>query len=581
MDSSTAYELEGSIIHERSLATRELGYTMDVIFHSFATHVQSRSILPLESGPQSLTIPWKKIPDDIRSCMIVSPESPEYPDRWELYDAVTKRWQWPFDLPSDTPESLPDPSQASTPATPSIDLPFDLPTSPSDQPSEAPPSPSDLPSAPPSPSEFTSEAPPSPSDHPSEAPPSPSDHPSDALPTPFDLSSDVPSSPPPDPPQARPGTSPTSERRLSAFFNAVTRAVKMLAPDIGTGRRRWMSNWSNKPIPGSSGAYQRKPDFVLLDESVKTVDEVTWQSPKVIGEYTKEIYQPAKRLGRSMDSKVYLTFLEQPWRRFILGISICAGEELRIHFYDRSGGVVSPPFNIHAHPEHLIYVLCAISFGSRDCIGFDLTMDIKPMPSQSRYFFSQPTPKQPGLRPQAETVASLPPSPPPPDPLSTLPVLQTEKRQPIGRMAVGREWYDLVDILFSSPGFLGRGTVCYLARRGDVSYVIKDYWVRVSSSRDSLNEVNMMKRLHHLDGVPKLQGYWFVHTEPEGDPALSKLDIDCTKRYREDKWRKNMKFQRAHVRLVMTPRARPITMFKSKRELVSSIRDILIGTIDL
>lgn len=40
-----------------------------------------------------------------------------------------------------------------------------------------------------------------------------------------------------------------------------------------------------------------------------------------------------------------------------------------------------------------------------------------------------------------------------------------------------------------------------------------------------------------------------------------------------------MKFRRVHLRLIMTPRARPITMFKSKRELVSAFRDIIIGAI--
>ena len=32
----------------------------------------------------------------------------------------------------------------------------------------------------------------------------------------------------------------------------------------------------------------------------------------------------------------------------------------------------------------------------------------------------------------------------------------------IGTMLIGDDLYEIIDILFSSPGFLGRGRVCYL-----------------------------------------------------------------------------------------------------------------------
>jgi hypothetical protein len=71
MDSFTTYNLEGTIIHENhtlgSSATCALEYTMDVIFRSFAIHVQS--VLPLELSLQSLKIPWQEIPGDIRGVL--------------------------------------------------------------------------------------------------------------------------------------------------------------------------------------------------------------------------------------------------------------------------------------------------------------------------------------------------------------------------------------------------------------------------------------------------------------------------------------------------------------------------------
>ena len=74
-----------------------------------------------------------------------------------------------------------------------------------------------------------------------------------------------------------------------------------------------------------------------------TVDEISWWSPKILAEYMKESFQPTKCLGKTMDSKAYITFLEQPWRQFILGLSICNSVKLRIHFYDQSGSAMASP----------------------------------------------------------------------------------------------------------------------------------------------------------------------------------------------------------------------------------------------
>ncbi|KAI6144476.1 hypothetical protein BKA82DRAFT_30608 [Pisolithus tinctorius] len=77
----------------------------------------------------------------------------------------------------------------------------------------------------------------------------------------------------------------------------------------------------------------------------------------------------------------------------------------------------------------------------------------------------------------------------------------------------------------------------------------------------------MMKLVQDIDGVPKLQHYWVVEV---------KLGIvDKTERYRDEKWRLCMKSRRTHMRLAMKPCARPMVMFKTKKELVSCIRDIL------
>ena len=360
----------------------------------------------------------------------------------------------------------------------------------------------------------------------------------------------------------------SNESQIALFFNTVVTAV---ANSINTDhttlspprRRIWMADWSSRCLPGSTG-YNRKPDLILVSNSVTSRDEVTWLSPKVIGEYSKEPYQPASRMGKTMDTKAYLVMVDQPWRRFVLGFSL-ANEELRVHFYDHSGGSISPPFNIHAEPDSFVYILSALVFGIRSCIGFDMTIKISPPPTNSR---------RPSLLESQPDQASLPvfrPAAPAPISLSSLP----EAAPSIGTIQVGQVTYDIIKVLFSSTGFLGRGTICYLVRRGGEFYVIKDHWVQndLKQNQSPLQEINMMKLIQGIDGVPTLVDYWVVEVLP-GVP-------DVTQRYREEKWWRYMKSTRTHVRLVMKPCARPLVMFRTKKELVSCLRDILKSMLDL
>jgi len=50
---------------------------------------------------------------------------------------------------------------------------------------------------------------------------------------------------------------------------------------------------------------------------------------------------------------------------------------MHIHFYDRSGGSVSPPINIQCNPRAFVAVLATIMFSSWLCIGFDSTITVR------------------------------------------------------------------------------------------------------------------------------------------------------------------------------------------------------------
>jgi len=95
-------------------------------------------------------------------------------------------------------------------------------------------------------------------------------------------------------------------------------------------------------------------------------------------------------------------------------------------------------------------------------------------------------------------------------------------------------------------------------------YIIKDHWVEHLS-----HKVEMMKAVNGIPSVPTLIDHWEVE-------LLSNIP-DITSRYWAEKDKASMKGNRAHVRIVMSPCGRPLTKFRTKRELVTCIRDVLVG----
>ncbi|KAG9311005.1 hypothetical protein JVU11DRAFT_8896 [Chiua virens] len=138
----------------------------------------------------------------------------------------------------------------------------------------------------------------------------------------------------------------------------------------------WLANWSQVPLPGSTG-FVHKPDLILVNNSDTAHDKVMWFSTKVIAEYMKETYQPALCIRKTMDTKAYLVLVDQPWRCFILRISI-ANCDLQVHLYNHSGGTISPPFNIHTNVQQFLFIITALPFGCHLSIGFNPTIEIHP-----------------------------------------------------------------------------------------------------------------------------------------------------------------------------------------------------------
>ena len=85
----------------------------------------------------------------------------------------------------------------------------------------------------------------------------------------------------------------SNEAQITLFLNTVATAVANTVKTNHTTNISshwqcvWMSDWSSQCMSGSTG-YNWKPDLVLVSYTIASRDEVTWLSPKVVGEYSRE-----------------------------------------------------------------------------------------------------------------------------------------------------------------------------------------------------------------------------------------------------------------------------------------------------
>ncbi|KAG0698459.1 hypothetical protein DFH29DRAFT_1002833 [Suillus ampliporus] len=140
--------------------------------------------------------------------------------------------------------------------------------------------------------------------------------------------------------------------------------------------------------------------------------------------------------------------------------------------------------------------------------------------------------------------------------------------EPCGKIRVGDTMYIIKRILFASRSLVGHGTICYLASLDGEDYIVKDHWVLGKQDDIILNEIEMLKLMQGVPGIPKLVDYWLVTT--------SEGEVDNTRSYCQREHRSTQGTGRTHVRLVLKPCARPLHMFRTLKELVQALRDIVI-----
>ncbi|KAG1849012.1 hypothetical protein F4604DRAFT_1935094 [Suillus subluteus] len=139
--------------------------------------------------------------------------------------------------------------------------------------------------------------------------------------------------------------------------------------------------------------------------------------------------------------------------------------------------------------------------------------------------------------------------------------------KPCGQIHVKDKIYTILKILFTTKGLVGCGTVCYLVSLDGEEYIIKDHWVQGGEEK-VLNEINMLKAMSGIPGVPELVDDWLVER--------SDNTVDQMQDYRHMENPSIRGTHHMHILLVMKPCARPLHAFRMLKEFMRVLRDIAI-----
>ncbi|KAJ7106493.1 hypothetical protein C8R43DRAFT_209819 [Mycena crocata] len=242
------------------------------------------------------------------------------------------------------------------------------------------------------------------------------------------------------------------------------------------------------------------------------IEEEGWQTSLAVGETaTMGDYDLADSLNRLIHHGSDV-FYNQDDRRFQIGFTISA-RTCRLVLVDHCGVVAGEFFDVDEEPELFVRLLAGLMFSSRPTIGFD----------------------------------------------TTITTLKNGQR----RIKVGNDVYDIVARLAISHDVRGKATVCWHAQRKGSDFVIKDNW----NDKTSLSEADILNIGKDIPGITKLITLKTVVIDRAEDStaALRSIVINNSP----------SRGVRVHQRLVLTPLARKISYFRSRKELISVFIDVI------
>ena len=271
-------------------------------------------------------------------------------------------------------------------------------------------------------------------------------------------------------------------------------------------------------VPLVTSFVQQKPDLVLLDRNYydklqQEVADTGWAFVKAVA----EVHQP-----RSIETNTrsYLTFLCQPHRRFTLSLSFSntSKSQFSVAVTDRVGQIRACNMDLMGYAIEngllLLSTLAFLMFGSPEDIGLDPHFEINPL--------------------NGHIIA-----------------VECENRR-----------FEVLERIHALPTLFGRGTQVWIVAHKGIRYIMKDSWIREDRANNELAHLrNMLSHKKLKDRVPTLIC--------GGDVVVGGFK-DSTKHYRIARWT-----HRIHRRIVTSPVGDPITSFKTKKEFIRVLINVI------
>lgn len=339
------------------------------------------------------------------------------------------------------------------------------------------------------------------------------------------------------------------EKKMASFLNLVgthlatarCRCRSDSAKSFEPLERIWTSGSSLTALEGTT---ERKPDLGLYPMMVDASKGHHWTNLIAIGEITTQRRNstsppshPHPKMMQTLIQKAILILDGQAPRRFVLGFGLWC-YDFFLMVFDRSGVVACSAININTQPLTFIRILTGFYFSPWELLGYDHTISRPLSPDDSR-------------------------------------MVTTCKKNV----------YQILHRIFSSRSLRGRATSVFTVKNDSGSVqVLKDGWVTRSRA---VTEPMILKRAaeRNIRGVPRLIESEDVVTSsgvPDSTylrrPFLAEdatLPFVVYQKIKEEPYKPVE--DRIHRRLIMEPHGEAVTFFNSRKELLSVLRDVVIG----
>jgi hypothetical protein len=239
-------------------------------------------------------------------------------------------------------------------------------------------------------------------------------------------------------------------------------------------------------------------------------------------EVTSEIRMP-KRMEHTINAKSYLSFMLQFDRRFATALSFCSSGKYSFTLTDREGQIYydsslrSPGLEAG---QRFLTILAFLMFGDDSDIGLD-------------------------------------------------PHFIHDDDDRLVAINIDNKRYELRDRIYAVESLLGRGTNVWIVTSEDNEFILKDSGVLGDLVESEI--VHLQAMIEHSEIKSR------VSTFVDGGDVKIKGTIDSTANYRGEGLVGFHHNQRVHRRIVTGPVGTPLTRFRSKKEFVRALMDVVSG----